>query len=359
MWTLGMWPDPHIRISQHFDEVAESTIASLVFYDPTYMDSGEYVCVATNSLGEATTTYNLKFSSEEEYFEWLAKKRPSAKLKRELELGIIVAEDAETFDVDEILARVDAQFDTVVPETAEGEESNEDSNEESSEDQEKPHKTSLDKANIKKPESVKRNIKSSKISSLPEVTEVPELEEQAAPIEEPKKTLEPKKPEPSKILEKKAPEPKPSQMPPDPAVSSSAHETEVLYTRKKTQIELGVEEMERRKKFDFVSHMPNVRFGLGKTFRLFSYVKCPEDITSEWKHDGRTLKEGLRWTYITTRNGTCILEIENCKYRDAGVYTCVAKSKTYGVIEQSCTVAVFENQIKGEKPVFTKVMKGK
>ncbi|XP_062560569.1 muscle M-line assembly protein unc-89-like [Armigeres subalbatus] len=345
LFNLALFPDPHIRMSQHFDEVAEHTIASLIFYDPTFRDSGEYVCTASNKLGDVTNTYNLKFSSEEEYFEFLAKKRPSAKLKRELELGIIVPEDADTFDPDEILARVDAQFEAAMLEQSKAAEGTEDSPQETTEttedQEEKSSKSSLDKVNIKKPESVKRNI--SKVSSLPEVSEVPELEEQTVPA----------------VQTKTSPPKNESEIKLEPIVvtSPAAHEEEVLYTRKKTQIELGVEELERRKKFDFVSHMPNVRFPLGKTFRLFSYVKCPGEMTSEWKHDGRILKEGLRSSFITTRNGTCVLEIEKCKYRDGGVYTCVAKSKKYGEIEQSCTVTIYETEIKGEKPVFTKVMK--
>uniref|UniRef100_A0A8D8N5U5 Muscle M-line assembly protein unc-89 n=1 Tax=Culex pipiens TaxID=7175 RepID=A0A8D8N5U5_CULPI len=349
LFTLGMWPDPHIRISQHFDEVAEHSVVSLVFYDPTYKDSGEYICIATNDLGEATSVYNMKYSSEEEYFEWLAKKRPSAKLKRELELGIIVAEDAPTFDVDEILAQVEARMATT------SQEEHEDSSSEaetSEDDSSVPKKSAIDKANIRKPDNVTRKS-DVKFTVLPNVKEMPELEEeQSAELVEPPKTIEPVKKE-STDLEKKTQE----QTSEKTATDGTSVTPETLYVRKKTQIELDVEELERRKKFDFVSQMPNSRFELGKTFRIFAYVRCPGDITSEWKHDGRVMKEGLRSSFTTTRNGTCVLEIEKCKYRDAGVYTCVAKSDKFGEIEQSCTISIFENKIKGEKPVFTKNMK--
>lgn len=346
-----MWPDPHIRISQHFDEVAEHSVVSLVFYDPTYKDSGEYICIATNDLGEATSVYNMKYSSEEEYFEWLAKKRPSAKLKRELELGIIVAEDAPTFDVDEILAQVEARM------AITSQEEHEDSSSEaetSEDDSSVPKKSAIDKANIRKPDNVTRKS-DVKFKTLPNVKEMPELEEeQSAELVEKPKSIEPAKKE-STDLEKRTQE-KTSEK---TANDGNTVTPETLYVRKKTQIELDVEELERRKKFDFVSQMPNSRFELGKTFRIFAYVRCPGDITSEWKHDGRVMKEGLRSSFTTTRSGTCVLEIEKCKYRDAGVYTCVAKSDKFGEIEQSCTISIFENKIKGEKPVFTKNMKGR
>ncbi|XP_055607325.1 muscle M-line assembly protein unc-89-like [Uranotaenia lowii] len=340
MWQLGLWPDPHIRISQHFDEVAEHNIASLVFYDPTYMDSGEYVCTATNELGEATTVYNLKYSSEEEYFEWLKTKRPSAKLKRELELGIIVADDAPSFDPDVILAKVDAEFAHLVPPKKTDEESSEATQQTDEEsDSSETMSKSAEKADIKMPEAV-RHVSNVKVPTLPNVAELPEHDDPVI-VNEPVK-IEPK-PTEQTALESKT--------------HTSSIQQEPLYVRKKTLIELGVEELERRQKFDFVSNMPNVRIPLGKTFRLFSYVKCPEPITSVWKHDGRVQSEGLRLSYITTNNGTCVLEVEKSKFRDAGVYTCVAKCPTYGEIEQSCTVTIYKHEIQGEKPVFTRAMK--
>lgn len=304
---LGVYPDSHMRISQHFDETAEHTIASLVFYDPSYTDNGEYICIATNTVGEATCKHVVDFCSKEQYFEWLAKKRPGW-FKAE---SYIAVEPPPTFG------------------DAEAGEEEEDGGEEEEEEAEGGEEG-------EGPPKVKRAPK------LPDVKELPEEETKAEA-----EAQAPAEPRSVQIVE------------PEPVAPAKEPEPEPHYKRRKSRTQVALEEFERRKKFDFVSHMANVRVEPGKTLRLIAYVKCPEEVSSYWKRDGRVLGNGLRLTHTTMRCGTCVLEIEKCKYRDAGSYTCVAKCPTYGEIEQTCTVSVVEKtEIKGEAPVFTRPMQG-
>lgn len=311
---LGVYPDSHMRISQHFDETAEHTIASLVFYDPSYTDNGEYICIASNTVGEATCKHNLDFCSKEQYFEWLAKKRP----------GWFKAESY--IAVDPVPVFGDGEPEEGGEEDEEEEEGEGGGGEQEQEGGEKKQK-------------VKRAPK------LPDVTELPE-EEKKAEAE-------------AKVVRIVTPEP-PTATEADAKTAEPEPEPEPRYKRRKSRTQVALEEFERRKKFDFVSHMANVRVEPGKTLRLIAYVKCPEEVTSYWKRDGRVLGNGLRLTHTTMRCGTCVMEIEKCKYRDAGTYTCVAKCPTYGEIEQSCTVSVVERtEIKGEAPVFTRPIQEK
>uniref|UniRef100_A0A1Y9J142 Ig-like domain-containing protein n=1 Tax=Anopheles quadriannulatus TaxID=34691 RepID=A0A1Y9J142_ANOQN len=305
---LGVYPDSHMRISQHFDETAEHTIASLVFYDPSYTDNGEYICIATNTVGEATCKHVVDFCSKEQYFEWLAKKRPGW-FKAE---SYIAVEPPPTFG------------------DGEAGEEEEDGSEEEEEEAEGGEEG-------ERPPKVKRAPK------LPDVKELPEEETKAEA-----EAQAPAEPRSVQIVE------------PEPVTPAKEPEPEPHYKRRKSRTQVALEEFERRKKFDFVSHMANVRVEPGKTLRLIAYVKCPEEVSSYWKRDGRVLGNGLRLTHTTMRCGTCVLEIEKCKYRDAGSYTCVAKCPTYGEIEQTCTVSVVEKtEIKGEAPVFTRPMQEK
>uniref|UniRef100_A0A182JCA1 Ig-like domain-containing protein n=1 Tax=Anopheles atroparvus TaxID=41427 RepID=A0A182JCA1_ANOAO len=313
---LGVYPDSHMRISQHFDETAEHTIASLVFYDPSYTDSGEYICIASNSVGEATCKHNLDFCSKEQYFEWLAKKRP----------GWFKAESYIAVDP--------------VPVFDDGEQ--EEGGEEEQEEEEGEGEGDGEQGQ----EGVEKKPKVKRAPKLPDVKELPEEEIKAEAEAKVVRVVSPEHPA--------APE---GEAGPPKATEPEA-EPEPRYKRRKSRTQVALEEFERRKKFDFVSHMANVRVEPGKTLRLIAYVKCPEEVTSFWKRDGRVLGNGLRLTHTTMRCGTCVMEIEKCKYRDAGTYTCVAKCPTYGEIEQSCTVSVVEKtEIKGEAPVFTRPMK--
>lgn len=323
---LGVYPDSHMRISQHFDETAEHTIASLVFYDPSYTDTGEYTCLAQNTVGEAICKHNLDFCSKEQYFEWLAKKRP----------GWFKAESYIAVDP--------------VPVFGDGDDDEEDGEEEGEEEEQEEGAEGADGSGAPKEPKKKKK----RAPKLPELKELPEEEKSAeagvepvvaapAAAAGPAEQTVPSEVETGAGTKPKEPEPEP----------------QISYTRRKSRTQIALEEFERRKKFDFVSHMANVRVELGKTIRLMAYVKCPEEVTSYWKRDGRVLGNGLRLTHTTMRCGTCVMEIEKCKYRDAGTYTCVARCETYGEIEQSCTVSVVEKaEIKGEAPIFTRPMQG-
>uniref|UniRef100_A0A182T2Q9 Ig-like domain-containing protein n=1 Tax=Anopheles maculatus TaxID=74869 RepID=A0A182T2Q9_9DIPT len=267
---------------------------------------------ASNSVGEATCKHTVDFCSKEQYFEWLAKKRP----------GWFKAESYIAVEP--------------LPVLGGGEDATEEGGEEEGEEEEEAE--GEDGEGPREPK-VKRAPKLPDVKELPEEEKKAEAEAQA----QAEKSVQIVEPEADADSAKK-----------------SEPEQEVMYKRRKSRTQVALEEFERRKKFDFVSHMANVRVEPGKTMRLIAYVKCPEEVTSYWKKEGRVLGNGLRLTHTTMRCGTCVLEIEKCKYRDAGNYTCVAKCPTYGEIEQTCTVSVVEKtEIKGEAPVFTRPMQEK
>ena len=71
---MSIVKDPRHILRHHPDTMHENIFVSITFDGPNPRDSGEYVCMLKNPLGELKLEYNLKYMNEDDYLMTLGKK---------------------------------------------------------------------------------------------------------------------------------------------------------------------------------------------------------------------------------------------------------------------------------------------
>lgn len=111
-----------------------------------------------------------------------------------------------------------------------------------------------------------------------------------------------------------------------------------------------------RAKLSFVTHLTNRVFPEGTKFKLSCVVQGP-DPNVRWLKNEQPVVYSPRVRNLS-KDGLCVLEIQNCTVDDSGMYTCIVRNQESG-IEATCNVQVYETKSTADfAPTFTRALKG-
>lgn len=116
---------------------------------------------------------------------------------------------------------------------------------------------------------------------------------------------------------------------------------------------------ETSKNFSFVSHLINRTVPGGKTVKISCCVNSDDAIEVNWFRNDRPIKDSVRNSITTTKEGMCSLEISKARTTDSARYKCVATSGLHGEISTECDVLIFDLASGDQAPTFTRNISGK
>lgn len=111
-----------------------------------------------------------------------------------------------------------------------------------------------------------------------------------------------------------------------------------------------------RNKLSFVTHLNNRVFAEGSKIKISCVVQGP-DPNIRWLKNDTQIVYSARVKNLS-KEGLCVLEINNATPDDSGCYTCVARNQESD-ISCNCSVQVYETKQTADfTPTFTRALKG-